>query len=212
MSIDKLSDFSDNTVIEMKRLDTNGKIIDTERNKIYHTKKQSNLNDSVSTTSVDMNMIREKAVCSNNSSNNNNNNSIKKKKLTYDESRNLLDTNYVDLNQINETISSFATNKTFATGLLDIALISTNFQQLKQVILSKKDQPFDTIELVVMFSICLSLILQLICGIFLVFSTRSNDFIDELEMENNIKNNNLITFLILLITILNIFVNVFLNI
>jgi hypothetical protein len=63
MSIDKLSDFSDNTVIEMKRLDTNGKTIDTERNKIYHTKKQSNLNNSVSTTSLDMNVIRDKATC-----------------------------------------------------------------------------------------------------------------------------------------------------
>jgi hypothetical protein len=211
MSIDKLSDLSDSTIIEMKRLDSNGKTIDTERNKIY-TKKQSNINDNVSAASFDMN-IRDKATSSNNNSNNNNNNnSIKKTKIVYDESRNLLDTNYIDLNQINETISSFATNKTFATGLLDIALISTNFQQLKQVILSKKDVPFDTIELVVMFSICLSLILQLICGIFLVFSTRSTDFIDELEMENNVKNNNLITFLILLITILNIFVNVFLNI
>jgi hypothetical protein len=117
-----------------------------------------------------------------------------------------------DINQMNEAFSSFAINKTFATGLLDIALISTNFQQLKQVIITKKEAPFSTIELVVMFSICLSLILQLICGIFLVFSTRSNDYISEIEMENNIRNNNLITFIILLITILNIFVNVFLNI
>ena len=50
----------------------------------------------------------------------------------------------IDLNHLNEAINSFATNKTFATGLLDIALISTNFQQMKQIICSKKEV-FNTI-------------------------------------------------------------------
>jgi hypothetical protein len=116
----------------------------------------------------------------------------------------------IDANNINNMFNAYSTRKTFATGLLDLALIATNFTQMKQVIQAKQDSPWQPIDIVIIFAICLSIILQFICGVILLFSAKQ-EFLDEYEIDEIMQRNNSITVLVLAITIVNIFINVFLN-
>lgn len=113
---------------------------------------------------------------------------------------------------LSSEFNSYSTKKNFATGLLDLALIATNFSQMKQLIVTRRSSQWHTIDIVLMFSICASLILQFVCGIVLVFSTKQEDFCNEEKRIQSVKNNNSITLIVLVITIVNIFINVFINI
>jgi hypothetical protein len=130
---------------------------------------------------------------------------------TRNENQNFIGFKNVDISHLNDSINSFSVKKTYATGMLDLALIANNFTQMKQLIITKKYSPWHGLEICLMFSICVSLILQIACGIVLVFSTKQKQFIDEERRVVTMKNSNLITLLILVITVINIFINVFLS-
>lgn len=117
-----------------------------------------------------------------------------------------------EIHLLNSAFNSYSSKKAFATGLLDLALIATNFTQMKQLIIARRSSPWHVVDIVLMFSICASLILQILCGIVLIFSAKSEDFYHEETRVQSVKKNNTITLLVLAITIVNIFVNVFLNI
>lgn len=117
-----------------------------------------------------------------------------------------------DFTYLNNLFTSYSTKKTFATGLLDLALIANNFSQMKQIIMAKRFSTWQVLDIVIMFSICASLILQFICGVMIIFSTKQEEFLDDSKRPNLVKKNNVLTLLIVVICFINIFVNVFLNI
>ena len=117
-----------------------------------------------------------------------------------------------ELKSLNSTFNSFSNKKAYATGLLDLALITTNFAQLKQLIQSKKSAQWEVLDIIVIICVCFSLLLQFLCGAVLVFSAKQFEFTDENKRDASVKLNNMLTLLILVITILNIFINVFLSI
>ena len=125
----------------------------------------------------------------------------------------LLNAKYTaEFSDLTNIFNAYSTKKTFTTGLLDLALIATNFTQMKQLIIARRSAQWHVLDIVLMFSICTSLILQFLCGVFLVFSTKQEDFNDEAKRNISIKNNHTITLFVLSITVVNIFINVFLNI
>ena len=65
-------------------------------------------------------------------------------------------------------------------------------------------------NIIVMVSVCLSLILQFIIGVALVYMAKEGEFIDEYKRNELIKKNNFVTLLALIISFINIFLNMFL--
>ena len=118
----------------------------------------------------------------------------------------------LDLKGLNKSFNTFSARKAYATGLLDLALITTNFAQIKQILTSKKTHEWLLLDIFLVVIIGLSLILQFFCGFVLLFSTRTKEFIDEDERKKNLRKDNAFTFLILIITVLNLFINVFFTI
>ncbi len=117
----------------------------------------------------------------------------------------------VDLNRINTMLSSYSAKKSVATGLLDLALISNNFSQIKQLIVARSNNPWQAEDIVLMFAICLSVILQFVSGVIMLMSAKQ-EFLDEKMINELINRNNLVIVLFLAITILNIFIDVFTSI
>ena len=119
---------------------------------------------------------------------------------------------YMDPNRINSMFHAFTTKKTYATGLLDLALITTNFVQLKQLITVKKEEgAWSGLQITMMSCVIVSLILQLVCCILIGFLSKQFEFLDDEKREKIIRNNNSLTILVLLVVLLNIFINVFMN-
>jgi hypothetical protein len=113
------------------------------------------------------------------------------------------------LDELNKHFNSFATRKTIAAGFFNLALVTTNFAQMKQLITKNAWVP---LNIICMTFVGLSLLLQFVVATLLVFLAKSGEFIDEDKRNQLIRSNNVTTFLVLIITILNIFINVFIMI
>ena len=68
------------------------------------------------------------------------------------------------------------------------------------------------INIVILSFVCLSLFLQLVVGIVLVFLAKQGEFIDEDKRNQLIRSNNGVTLLVLFVSIINIFINVFISV
>ncbi|KAG8199889.1 hypothetical protein JTE90_015879 [Oedothorax gibbosus] len=99
----------------------------------------------------------------------------------------------------------YATRKTVAQGMMDIALLTANASQLKQVLATADTHDYYMINLVLIGT---SMSLQIIVGILLVVVGRWN--INK-RKEQNIANvtNNIIVILIFLITVVNVLITAF---
>lgn len=117
-----------------------------------------------------------------------------------------------DVGNMVKQFNSFATKKTIATGFFNIALVTTNFAQLKQIITVSKSPPWPPLSIVLMTFICTSLFLQFVVAIMLVFLAKQGEFIDEEKRNQLIRSNNITTILVLIVTIINIFINIFISI
>jgi hypothetical protein len=115
----------------------------------------------------------------------------------------------LDLKGLTDIFNSYATKKTYATGFFNIALVATNFAQMKQFI--TKDI-WNAINIVIMTFIGLSLILQFLVAILLVFLAKQGEFIDENKRNQLIRSNNGASILVLIISVINIFINVFISV
>ena len=113
------------------------------------------------------------------------------------------------LDELNQTFNSFATRKTIATGFFNLAMVTTNFAQMKQLITRNNWTP---LNITIMVFIGISLLLQFVVACFLIFLAKSGEFIDEDKRNQLIRSNNGTTFLVLVITIVNIFINVFFSV
>jgi hypothetical protein len=115
----------------------------------------------------------------------------------------------LDLKGLTDIFNSYATKKTYATGFFNIALVATNFAQMKQLII--KDT-WNAINIIIMTFIGLSLLLQFFVAILLVFLAKQGEFIDENKRNQLIRSNNGATILVLIISVINIFINVFISV
>ena len=119
---------------------------------------------------------------------------------------------YMDPNRINQIFNTFSTKKTYAAGLLDLALMTSNFAQIKQLLNMSKLAPWNALQITLFVCVCVSLFLQILCGILLVFLSKQTEFLDDEKREKVIRSNNSVTILIFIVVILNIFINVFISI
>ncbi|CAO1333917.1 unnamed protein product [Diamesa hyperborea] len=108
-----------------------------------------------------------------------------------------------DSKKVNLTF--YQQKKSLSQGMLDLALLSANANQLRYVLESLNTHPYSYFCLVF---IILSIVFQIAVGVGLVLNTRYNIIIkDEAHKANS--NNNNITIGILLITVINIIVPAF---
>jgi membrane protein insertase Oxa1/YidC/SpoIIIJ len=102
-------------------------------------------------------------------------------------------------------LNLFQQKRTVAQGMLDLALLSSNANQLRYILDYKERNHYYYISLCL---ISTSLVLQILVAIALVFKSRYN-IENEKEYANADRINNVITMGILLITIINVFTSAF---
>lgn len=102
-------------------------------------------------------------------------------------------------------INVYQHKKTLAQGMMDLALLSANANQLRYVLESYERHPYYYFSMIFIIA---SLVIQVLVGVGLVFNSRYN-----VKNQDDIckadKINNLITVAILLITIINVFISAF---
>lgn len=97
----------------------------------------------------------------------------------------------------------YATKKTIAQGLLDVALLTANASQLKYLLQVGKEHEF---YYVMMTLISLSIILQVVTGCLMLLIANTN--VNEVKKQSRAENlNNAITIGVFLIAILNILIS-----
>ena len=115
-----------------------------------------------------------------------------------------------NLSNISRQFTSYATKKTYATGFLNIALVTTNFSQLKTIITqAEKDKYWKALSIIILVCIAISLIFQFIVAVMLIFLSRAAQFEKEEKRNQLIRNNNIATILALIISVINVFISVF---
>lgn len=110
-----------------------------------------------------------------------------------------------DTTRVIPDINVYQHKKTLAQGMMDLALLSANANQLRYVLESYERHPYYYFSVTFILA---SLILQVLVGVGLVFNSRYNiKHQDDICKADRI--NNLITVAILLITIINVFISAF---
>ena len=102
-------------------------------------------------------------------------------------------------------VNVYQHKKTLAQGMMDLALLSANANQLRYVLESYDRHPYYIMSITFIIA---SLIFQVLVGIGLVLNSRYN-VKDQDEICKADRINNLITVAILLITIINVFISAF---
>lgn len=102
-------------------------------------------------------------------------------------------------------VNVYQHKKTLAQGMMDLALLSANANQLRYVLEAANRHPYYVMSLTFIGA---SLIFQVIVGIALVYNSRFNVKNDD-DICKADRINNITTVLILLITIINVFVSAF---
>lgn len=103
------------------------------------------------------------------------------------------------------SLNLYQQKKSIAQGMLDLALLSSNANQLRYILDYKERNHYYYVSLT---CISISLVLQIIVAMALVFKSRYNIDIEQ-EYANADKINNFITMGILFITIINVFTSAF---
>lgn len=128
----------------------------------------------------------------------------------------------IDMDNLANIFNTFSTKKSYATGFFNLALIASNISQIKILFKTQQDMSNKTeykvswtiIDAILITFVSVSLLLQLLVGIQLIFLARRahGDFLSEEKREDLIKNNNSITCLVLAISIINVLINIFMNV
>lgn len=105
-------------------------------------------------------------------------------------------------------VNTYATKKTVAQGMMDLALLTANANQLRYVIESGKYGNNDVNYYVSMVLIIISIIMQLVIGIALIFMGRY-DVSREHHAVKADRLNNWVVLGVFLITIINVFISSF---
>ncbi|XP_063697821.1 ninjurin-A-like [Culicoides brevitarsis] len=110
-----------------------------------------------------------------------------------------------DPHTIHPDVNMYQHKKTLAQGLMDLALVSANANQLRYVLESSNRHPYYYFSLGLIIT---SLIIQVIVGIGLIWNSRYN-VKDEKEMHHANRINNITMILIFLLTFVNVFITAF---
>lgn len=102
-------------------------------------------------------------------------------------------------------ISSFVQKKNIAQGMMDVALVSANCNQLRYVLDMSSMHPYYLTSIVL---ICTSLAMQLIVGLGLLWSNGYN-LKRKKEMKSADRFNNISVIGVFLITLINVFISTF---
>lgn len=102
--------------------------------------------------------------------------------------------------------NKYATKKTIAQGLLDVALLTANASQLKYILQVGEKHEFYTLMLTL---IIVSIVLQLIQGIVCVFVGTGVDLYEQQDAKKANLANNIILSLNLLLMVVNIIISTF---
>lgn len=120
--------------------------------------------------------------------------------------------NITDLSVLDEIFNQYATLKTVTVGSLILALMASNFAQLKIIVMPSSGIPnWNAINVILITGIAISLIIQIFIGSGLLFLVTSDNFVDEEKRSGIIKKNNWVALLVVAISILNIFLNIFMS-
>ncbi|CAF0902878.1 unnamed protein product [Brachionus calyciflorus] len=118
----------------------------------------------------------------------------------------------MDIDTLINMFDSYATKKTYAAGFFNLALIATNFTQLKHVIDLSQSNELGLINIVFLLFIVGSLLLQLVVGVVLIYIAKTTEFMNEAKRDQLIKRNDLVTIMSITISIINVFLTIFINI
>lgn len=102
-------------------------------------------------------------------------------------------------------ISSFVQKKNIAQGMMDVALVSANCNQLRYVLDMSQMHPYYLTSIIL---ICTSLAMQLIVGLGLLWSNGYN-LKRKNEMQSADRFNNISVIGVFLITLINVFISTF---
>jgi len=100
-------------------------------------------------------------------------------------------------------VNRYATKKTVAQGMLDVALLSVNVSQLKYILQVGEDHQFYTLLLTLLI---ISIVLQIIAGITFLVLAGLDISKDEHHRKANLLNNSAVI-VIFMITFLNVIVS-----
>lgn len=112
---------------------------------------------------------------------------------------------------LNKQFDSYASVKTYATGFFNLALLTTNAVQLKQL-LSTTSLSSNGLNILLVTCVCLSLLLQVAVALLLIFLAKQSEFVDEEKRKTLVRGNNWATLLISTVSILNVFINIFISV
>jgi hypothetical protein len=115
------------------------------------------------------------------------------------------DTSDLSFRRILPDLNVYQNKKTAGTGMMDVALLVTNVNQLRHIITNFDRNPFSYISISLVIS---SIILQIVVGFFLIANSRY-DVKDCEEVCKADKINNWCTSLIFLITAINVMLSAF---
>ncbi|RNA01930.1 ninjurin-1-like isoform X1 [Brachionus plicatilis] len=101
----------------------------------------------------------------------------------------------MDIDALISLFDSYATKKTYATGFFNLAMIANNFVQLKDIIDLGQTRKLDILNIIILLFVILSLVLQIVVGVVLIYLAKTNEFIDKEKRDQLIKRNNAVTFL-----------------
>ncbi|XP_050432894.1 ninjurin-B-like [Adelges cooleyi] len=103
--------------------------------------------------------------------------------------------------------ANYDTKKTMAQGMMDIALLTANANQLRYVLELRKDKSTNIVILLTL--IACSLVLQVIVGVMLIFKGRLHcSGVENTKMTRDQLNNHVVLG-VFLITVINIFISAF---
>lgn len=102
-------------------------------------------------------------------------------------------------------VNMYQHKKTLAQGLMDLALVSANANQLRYVLESSNRHPYYYFSLGLIIT---SLVIQVVVGVGLIWNSRYN-VKDEKEMHHANRINNITMILIFLLTFVNVFITAF---
>lgn len=105
-------------------------------------------------------------------------------------------------------LNVYATKKTVAKGMLDLALLTSNANQLRYVLEVGEYGQKETSYYISIVLISLSIILQILIGIMLIFIGRQN-VREDAQAQKADKVNNWVMLGVFLITIINVFISAF---
>ena len=114
----------------------------------------------------------------------------------------------IDVEKLSKAFNSYSSKKTYATGFYNLALVTTNFSQIKFLITINNWIP---LNIILVSFVGFSIVLQFSLAILLIFLVKQGEFVDEEKRDQLIRSNNWATVIILTISIINIFINVFIS-